>query len=162
MKNAILGFLFFTSIVFPSFSHAQFVPFGGYDMEIFPECDCTPIPILLTCTNPAPTPPTYFFHLFAPLWIGTAVPIGGFLAQLIEEPALAFPDHVLLPGTWALGELIPVVPNPLTTCGVYISFSAAAYAACEYYPEAPVGMCIPIIPAIGVITPFTGTGVGGW
>ena len=122
MKNAILGFLFFTSIVFPSFSHAQFVPFGGYDMEIFPECDCTPIPILLTCTNPAPTPPTYFFHLFAPLWIGTAVPIGGFLAQLIEEPALAFPDHVLLPGTWALGELIPVVPNPLTTCGVYISF----------------------------------------
>ena len=121
MKNAILGFLFFTSIVFPSFSHAQFVPSVVTTWKYSPNATALPflyyLPVRIQHLHPH-----LFFSPFAPLWIGTAVPIGGFLAQLIEEPALAFPDHVLLPGTWALGELIPVVPNPLTTCGVYISF----------------------------------------
>lgn len=163
MKKIIFGFLFFTSIVFPSFSHAQ-VPFGGRDVFIFPNCTCTPIIPILTCSNPTPEPPTYIFHMFSPLWLGTAGPIGGWLAMLIGEP-LVFPNYALLPGTWAIGEVIIAPPNPLTTCGMYIPFPGLL-ALCAslpgYAPAGVVGVCAPIMPAIAIVTPFTGTGIGGW
>ena len=163
MKKSIIGFLFSATLLFPSFSYAQFVPFGGRDVFINPMCTCTPIPpIVLTCANPKPEPPTYVFHMFGPLWIGTTAPIGGWLAQLIAEPALVFPNYTLLPGTWAIGELIPTPPNPLTTCGMYIPFPELL-ALCAtlpgYAPEGVVGVCAPIMPAIGIVTPFTGTDI---
>lgn len=162
MKNASLALLFFTAVLFPSLSHAQLVlvPFGGRDVSILAMCTCTPTLPVLTCAEPTPEPPTYIFHLFAPLWIGTAAPIGGFLAMLIEEPGLLFPSYALRPGSWALGKLIPTPPNPLTTCGIYIPFPpllALCASLPGYAPEGVVGVCVPTIPAIGVVTPSTGT-----
>lgn len=167
MKNAIFSSLFFIAVLFPSLSHAQFVPFGGRQSFTYPGCTCTPIVPILTCSNPLPEPPLYIFHGFSPLWLGTAGPIGGWLAQLIAEPALVFPNYALLPGTWAIGEVIPVIPSPVTTCGIYIPFPGLL-ALCAtlpgYAPAGVVGVCAPIaaITAIGIVTPFTGTGIGGW
>lgn len=152
MKKILLASLVFSSLVFPSFSHAQFAPFGGLDDAILPYCTCTPEPEVLSCANPLPTPPNYIFHVFAPLWIVGAMVGGGLLGVPIEDFAMAFPQGVLAPGMWAIGELIPTPPNPLTTCGIYIN-------TIDDCPEGVIaGLCIPIWPATGVITPFTGTG----
>lgn len=150
MKKTILGFSLFTILLFPSLSHAQFVPFGGLDDAVLPYCDCFPIPEELACGQPF-EPPAYIFHIFAPLWIGTAAPMGAILGVPIEEFSLTYPLGTLAPEWWALGELIPVTPDPATSCGIYINFS-------EDCPESVIGgLCIPVFPAIGIVTPFTGS-----
>ena len=158
MKKTSLGIFVVLLLILPSFSHAQFTPFGGLYLEPMPFCDCTPVALdgqsayEAACVMLVALPPTFFFELFALLWIGSGVPFGGgFLAQLIAEPALAYPDFALLPNMWALGELIPDAQEAV--CG--FALPVVCTHGYDFYPAI---MCAPItLPVYGIVTPFTGT-----
>ena len=115
MRNILFGCLVFCGVlILPSLSRAQ-APFGGLQTFTFP-CTCSPI---------------YTWGFFAPLFLGTAVPVAGALATpLVVE----FPFYAPRPGAYDLGFYTPGVQ----ACYLYVVFG-----------------CIPL-PTIGVITPFTG------
>jgi len=144
----------------PVASHAQvdLLPVGGLDQMMFPSpedplmCSCTPVPVILTCANPFPTPPAFTFYLFVPLFLGSMVPTGGFLAEPIGSPVLFPVPHILLEQEWVMGFVAPLTP----VCGLYINMMENA-AECGIAPMIPLGFCIPIPwPVGGVIQPLTG------
>lgn len=163
MKKTVLGFLILFMGMTPFISHAQ-IPVGGYDRSINLGdplmCTCTPLPIVLTCSNPLPSSPGFLFHNFFPLYVGNVGPLWGFLAQPIAAPALAFPSFTLLPGEWMKGSASP--GNPV--CGYYVNM-LQNLPLCAYYQGTIVGLCIPMAfaTAVAIITSFTGAapGTGG-
>lgn len=160
MKKTHLGILLVSVLMFPTFSHAQ-VYFGGYDYLSFPMCNCTPVALdgqsayEAACVMLVALPPTFFFELFAPLWIGSGVPIGGFLAIPIGMP-LAFPTYALLPEEWALGSLDLNVEEAV--CGF------AHPVVCSHgFDIYPAVACFPIeLPVYGIIDPLTGAAPGSF
>lgn len=115
MKKIILGFLFFFVAAFPSLSYAQ-SPFGGLEVAMIP-CTCSGVAL----------------HFFAPLYLGTAVPIYGYFAAPYTPTLYA--NYSLHPGAWALGFYTPGAQSCMMI----------AYPSCILYPS------------LGFITPRTGT-----
>lgn len=119
MRKIIIGTLiFFCSFVLPSPSHAQ-APFGGLDVFEFP-CTCSP----------------YMYTWFAPLYLGSIVPVTGALA--VPDWGVAFAYYELTPGAWAYGFYTPGVQ------------------ACYWYHGYE---CDPAPPTMGVVTPYTGVSI---
>lgn len=100
----------------PAPSHAQ-VPFGGLEVLEYP-CTCSP----------------FMYEAFAPLYIASAVPITGSMADPYSHLFAYFVPHV---GSWQYGFFTP----GLQSCLVYVG----------------VG-CAPL-PVYGTILPFTGSSI---
>jgi hypothetical protein len=161
MKNTLFAFLFFVAIFIPSLSHAQ-TYFGGRFDTPFPLCDCTPVAIDFSSAYEAACSgvssiisPIFFFDIFAPLWIGSTGPTGGFLAIPIDT-VLAFPNFALVPEEWALGSL---APGATAVCG--LTLPIVCFEGGYPYP-AIMCMPIPLQPLYGIITPATGAAPGGF
>jgi len=92
MKKIILiSVVFFCVMAFPSLSYAQ-TPFGGLDVFMGP-CTCSGIA----------------WHFFSPLYLGTAVPVYGYLSAPYTPTMYA--NFYLRPGSWALGFYTPGVQS---------------------------------------------------
>jgi len=107
-KNTLISFVFFCVLVIPSFSRAQ-APFGGLEIAMAP-CTCTGGSIIL--------------HLFAPLYLGTSVPITGAMTAAAGPTLYMF--NLLRPGAWALGDYTPGIQacwmGVPPFCGLYPTF----------------------------------------
>ncbi len=148
MKNLTLSSVIGCAFMLPSLTHAQ-IPFGGHDLFIFPVTCSIPSFVPTPCQS-TPTPPIFDFHLFAPLYIASAAPLGGFLTMPIGM-SLAYPNYSLAPGMWALGALGP----PISVGGFFIPSITTPYGC---FP--PTSLCIPIVTPLGTIEPATGAATG--
>lgn len=115
MKKLFFALAFASVAAFPSYTHAQ-VPFDGLDVFEIP-CTCSP----------------FTYHVFAPLFVASMVPITGALAASYTPNLWMY--FILHPGAFALGYFVP------------------GAQACWMYA---VAGCFPL-PVLGTITPFTGS-----
>ncbi|MSU74506.1 hypothetical protein EXS57_01870 [Candidatus Kaiserbacteria bacterium] len=150
--------------------------FGGFDIAgLIVTCSyppfvplCNPIDDAGVVTSFATDVSWYFFDLFIKLKSLLLPPVG-WLAVPIGVPLL-FPGYALFPGEQALGYVSPLTP----VGGYYIpSFYYTTAPAVPCLPVPPsitivppttftpalccqLSMCIPVIPSLGTVTPFTG------
>ena len=89
-KLCLCSIIFFCIMAFPSFSYAVGAPFGGLDSAMGP----------CTCSGMA-------WHFFVPLYLGTSIPISGYMAA--PYTPLLYSNYYLRPKAWALGFYTPGV-----------------------------------------------------